>query len=180
MNAPRGFGLIEVMVSMAVLAIGIAVSIPMLAVGLDQGAEGRKVTSAQLLGTQVLERLRTEIRYDAEPTGGSLAGGPGFTLADAWKSDRLPYSSADVVNTGATGPLTTCNPAGVDDKIAYKVGPFRTAFEGNQYHLCYQLVPSTRTDVPPRSVEATIKVIWTSPSGGYQARWISGLLLEGR
>jgi prepilin-type N-terminal cleavage/methylation domain-containing protein len=176
----RGFGVVEVMVSMAVLAVGIAVSVPLLAVGLNQGAEGRKVTAAQHLGNQVLERLRTEIRYDAQPTGGSLTGGPGFSLADAWKSDRLPYSSEDVVNTGATGKLTTCNPAGVDDKIPYKVGPFAMAFEGNQYHVCYHLVPSTRTDVPAESVEATIKVIWTSATGGYAARWISGLLLNGR
>ena len=178
--SPRGFGVVEVMVSMAVLAVGIAVSVPLVAIGFNRGAEGRKVTAAQLLGNQVLERLRTEIRYDAEPTGGSLAGGPGFTLAEAWKSDRLPYSTADAVNTGATGKLATCNPTGVDDRIPYKVGPFPMAYEGNQYHVCYHLVPSARADVPAQSVEATIKVIWTAPTGGYAARWISGLLLNGR
>lgn len=179
-SGTRGFSLIEVMVAMAVLGIGIGVSVPLVALGIDRAADGRKVTAAEMLGTQVLERLRTEVRYDAEPTGGSLSGGPGFTLADAWKSDRLPYSSSDSVKTGATGRLATCNPAGLNDGVDYNVGPYRARHEGNEYFVCYDLVRSTRTDVPAESVEATIKVIWVGPSGAYAARWISGLLLNGR
>lgn len=179
----RGFGLVEVMIALAILAIGLVVTVPLLSYGIQRGASARKLTSAQLLGNQVLERLRTEVRYDAEPsvtaTGVDATSGT-FDLANAWRAERLPYLSSETLNTAEAGvSLTSCNPSGAADGATYKVGPWRVRYEGSEFFVCYRIAPSTRTDVPPHSVEATIKVIWHGSNGGWAARWVSGLLLSG-
>lgn len=180
----RGFGLVEVMIALAILAIGMVVTVPLLSYGIQRGASARKLTSAQLLGNQVLERLRTEVRYDAEPsvaaTGVDATSGA-FDLTNAWRAERLPYLSSETVTTAEAGiSLTDCNPDGAADGATYNVGPYRVRYEGSEFFVCYRLVPHPHTvGIPDNSVETTIKVIWHGSTGGWAARWVSGLLLSG-
>lgn len=178
-SSSRGFSLVEVMIAMAVLATGMIATGPLVHYAISRATEGRKVTAAQLLGTEIIERLRTEVRYDAEPASGTL-GTYAFTLADAWKADRLPYSTQDTVNTGAAGALTTCNPAGASDATTYKVGPFRAQYEAQQFYVCYDLVAApAAVAAPGTSVNATVKVLWPT-ANGWSARWLTSVLLDGR
>lgn len=180
----RGFGLVEVMVAMAILGIGLLAATALLVQGINRGAAARKLTSAQLLGGQILERLRTEIRYDAHSdavnTGYSSADGGGFTLTNAWRAERLPYKVNESGGAPA-GSLTDCNPSGTADGGAYHVGPFALRHEGSEYFVCYRIDPinvAAVPDAPANSRQATIKVLWRA-GGEWAARWITGPLLYG-
>jgi type II secretory pathway pseudopilin PulG len=172
------------MVAMVILLIGLTGTAGLITFGQNRGVVARKTTGAQLVAGEVLERLRQEVRYDAEPTtagcGGDTnhgcVGTAGFSTATAWQAERLPYASGDTV--AGTG---SCNPTGVDDGQTYDVGPFAVRHENQDFQVCYRLDPtaSTTAGIPQHSVDARVKVFW--PTGdGFGARWASALLPAGR
>ena len=180
---PRGFTIVEVLIAMSVLLIGLTGSAVLITRTIEKGTSARKITEGQLVALQTLDRLRAEVRVDAEPSGGSCnaanankgcAGGDKFQVANAWKAERLPYSTADVV--AGTG---SCNPGGVNDGVTYDVGPLPVDHEGNQFLVCYRLDPPAAAGVPAHSVDARIKVLWRV-HGGWGATWLSAILLDGR
>jgi type IV pilus modification protein PilV len=181
----RGFSLIEVMVAMTILLVGMTATAGLITRTIEKSSTARKVTAGQLVALQVLERLRAEVRTDAEPAGGSCdgsnaskkcAGGAQFETATAWKAERLPYASVDVA--AGTG---SCNPDPVADPLAYDVGPFAVSHEGNDFQVCYHLEKTklVLAGLPPDSLDARIKVLWRAP-GGWDATWLSGILVDGR
>jgi prepilin-type N-terminal cleavage/methylation domain-containing protein len=183
-SVARGFSLIEVMIAMVVLLVGLTGTTAAIAYAQGRGVQARKTTAAQTLATGVLERLRLEVRYDAEPTaegcGGETnhgcVGEDGFAAATAWKADRLPYGSADAVAGDGT-----CNPPGTEDGVEYPVGPFPVRYEQQDYQVCYRLDPTTSTlpGISPLSVDARVKVFYRT-GDGFEARWASALLTAGR
>lgn len=178
----RGYTLVEVMISMAVLMIGLLGSLAVINLGIIRTAHARKVTAAQHLGSEILERLRLEVRFDAEgslPAGASNSGvsnGGAFTAGSAWRGDRLPYLSSDSVPAAAGAVLTTCQPGG-SDGVDYGVGPLPFRVESNLYWACYGLAPGA-AGFPVNSVSAVVKVIWPS-SDGYRSRHVAGVLVSG-
>ncbi|WP_373044946.1 prepilin-type N-terminal cleavage/methylation domain-containing protein [Vulgatibacter sp.] len=164
----RGFSLIEVMVAMAVLAVGVAATLPMLKISIDRGTEARKQTTAQQLATEVLERLRTEIRFDA-----MAESNPAYVAADAWKFDVLPHEVAPA----APSATAACQPATLNDGFTYDYGPFPFQREGQTYLVCYELNVAgiqdargnNRIGIPINSAEARIRVLWRGADG----RWVS-------
>lgn len=177
----RGFTMVEILVSMAILLVGLLAGAKLMGEGIRQGAVGRKISTAQQLANEIIENLRIEVRFDIEAAAGSgTAGGAAVTAANAWKAERLPYSSKDSV-TPTTGALTTCNPAGaVDDPvIAYNVGPLPYRFEGSGYWVCYQVeAPNSATCLSDAAC-VTVKVLWQTELG-YQAHRAVAYLTSGR
>lgn len=179
----HGFTVVEVLIAMSVLLVGLTASAALITRTIEKGASARKITEGQLVAQQVLERLRAEVRVDAEPSGGSCnqadanqgcVAGAKFEPAQAWKAERLPYSTVDVA-AGAG----SCNPDGANDGVTYDVGPLPIDHEGNRFLVCYRLEPSAAAGVPLNSVDARIKVLWRVP-GGWGATWLSAILLDGR
>ena len=180
----RGFTLIEVMVAMVILLLGLTGTAGAIAYSQSRGVTARKTTTAQMVANQVIERLRHEVRYDAEPTaagcGGEenhgCVGSAGFAADTAWKAERLPYASADAVAGDGT-----CNPAGIEDGETYAVGPFAVRYEHQDYQVCYRLDPTATTlpGISPISLDARVKVVWRT-GDGFGARWASALLTAGR
>lgn len=183
-TAVRGFTLIEVMVAMVVLLIGLTGTAGAIVYSQHRGVEARKTTAAQMVASGVLERLRQEVRFDAEPAGAGCGGDEnhgcvgtaGFSNATAWKADRLPYASGDAVPGDGS-----CNPAGTEDGETYAVGPFAVRYEHQDYQVCYRLDPTATAlpGVPANSVDARVKVLWRT-GDGFGARWASALLPAGR
>jgi type IV pilus modification protein PilV len=184
-SAGRGFTLVEALVALTILLVGLTGAAGLVSRTIEKSASARKLTEGQFLALQVLERLRAEVRVDAEPTGGSCdgsqaskqcAGGAKFEVASAWKAERLPYSTVDL----AAGD-GSCNPTDVDDGVAYDVGPLPVRHDGNEFLVCYRLDKSTVAvaGLPPNSVDARVKVLWRN-HGGWGATWLSGVLLDGR
>jgi len=173
-----GFTLVEVLVSMAVLSIGLLVTLPLVTSALTRSVHGRKMTAAQYVGNSVLERLRFEVRFDPGPPSTSGCGGTTgctrgqeFTLANAWESERLPHSiNDDLVDQEA------CNPPGAGDAIDFNVGPFPIRLEDNTYQVCYALSASSAPTVILGTLEATVRVIWPSPIG-FGARTMTSVLI---
>lgn len=168
-----GFSLIEVMVAMAILAIGMAATAPLLTLSITRGAEARKTTTAQQLAQDLLERLRSEVRYDGE--GASPAT---LAAADAWKYDVLPH--APDTGTGGAG----CQPTGHDDGVAYDYGPFVFLREDQEFSVCYALTEISPTDparagLPLRSMDVRVRVIWRGAGGGVSTWSLSDLLVNG-
>lgn len=181
----RGFTLLEALIALTVLLVGVTGAAALISRTIEKGASARKLTEGQLLALQVLERLRAEVRVDAEPAGGSCdgskaskqcAGGAKFEPGNAWKAERLPYSTVDLAAGSGT-----CNPPDVDDGVAYDVGPLPLRHEGSEFLVCYRLEKSAVAvaGLPPNSVDARVKVLWRT-HGGWGATWLSGLLLDGR
>lgn len=184
-RAIHGFTLLEVLVALAMLFLGVTGSAALISRTIEKSTSARKITEGSLVALQTLERLRAEVRVDAEPVGGSCdgstphkgcAGGAAFAVDNAWKAERLPYSSDDVARGSQS-----CNPPGADDGVTYDVGPFAVRHEGNRYLVCYRL---ERTSVaalglPPTSVDARVKVLWPV-HGGWGATWLGTVLLDGR
>lgn len=181
----RGFSLIEVLIALSILLVGLAGSAGLITRTIEKSTSARKLTEGQQVALQTLERLRAEVRVDAEPAGGSCgggspsygcAGGARFEPAAAWKAERLPYAAVDLAAGNGS-----CNPAPVDDGVAYDVGPLPVQHEGNRFEICYRLDPSAMAvaGLPPNSVDARIKVLWRT-HGGWGATWLSGVLLDGR
>lgn len=182
----RGFSLIEVLMATLVLSIGLLSAGAFVSYTVRRSTEARRITTAQMVGNQVLERLRTEVRYDVEPwdrTGlitatGSSKGGL-FTMDNAWAADRLPYEADETM--APTAGVRSCNPQPtVADGQTYDVGPFMTQFEGNTYYICTRIVLSAIANLPTMTMEGTVKVMWRTPLGDYSARWVTGLLMNGR
>lgn len=174
----RGFSLIEVMVAMAVAAIGMAATIPLLALAIDRGSHARKLTTAQQLGVEVIERLRAEIRFDA-----TAESSPTFVAADAWKFDALPHAIAPAAPTATA----ECQPAGQDDGIVYDYGPYPFQREGSTFLVCYELNVAGTTDaqgnnrigIPVNSAEVRIRVLWRRAGGGWSSWSLSDILHAG-
>jgi len=181
MNA-RGFSLLEVLMAMVIVTIGVLGGARLLGLGIVRNTEARKTTAATHLANQIVERLRLEIRYDIEPASGSgTAGGAPFTADNAWKAERLPYASSDVVGPGASAALATCHPPGAEDNppVAYNVGPLPFASEGNSFWVCYRIdAPNTATCLADAAC-ATVKVIWAE-AGRYRAHRTLAFLASGR
>lgn len=177
----RGFTLIEVLVAMAVATIGALGGAALLALGMARTAEARRVSAANHLANQVIERLRLEVRFDLEADKGSgSVGGKDFTAEDAWRAERLPYSSKDSVEPSGSG-LPSCNPPGAEDNPAvdYNVGPLPFVFEGHRYLVCYQIEAPNSANCLPDAACARVKVIWAE-SGGYGAHRTLAYLTSGR
>ncbi|AKU91712.1 hypothetical protein AKJ08_2099 [Vulgatibacter incomptus] len=169
----------EVLVAMAVLAIGLVGSAQLIGYSIARSVQARKVSAAQHLGNEILERLRTEVRFDggmAGPVSG-LSEGVAVTAANAWAADRLPYRIDEAVN-GNGGAIAGCNPAGAVDPgpgTNYGVGPLAFRFEGNVYWVCYRLAAAP-AGYPTGSIDALVKVLWQGTSG-VQARHVSAVLV---
>lgn len=167
--ASRGFSMIEVMVAMVVLTIGLLAMTPLVSMAIGRGAHARKVTAAQHLAQDLLERLRAEIRYD-----GGLISNPALTADDAWKFDVLPHM-----------PDVNADPAGCqlgsDDTVAYDHGPFDFIREDHVFTVCYDLhaVTAAVPAVPAGSMEVRIRVLWRSAAGGWSSWSLSDLLVSG-
>jgi len=180
-NRSGGFTLIEVLTSMAVLSIGLLVTLPLVTNALNRTVHGKKTTAAQYIGNTILDRLRFEVRFDPPPravqtvacggvTTGCTNGGP-FTLETGWESEHLPHSPSDsLVDQDA------CNPPGAGANLAFNIGPIPVRLEGNSYTVCYMLTNSAAPGVLPNSVDATVRVIWPTPVG-FGARTTSSVLL---
>jgi|GEM_PF-1654421 len=181
-TAARGFTLIEVLVSMVVLSIGLVGSVAALGQSIRWSSQARKVTAAQLLGNEILERLRLEARFDGEngvpgAENSGLSKGGALDAANAWASDRLPYLSSDRVEASAGAQMATCNPAGAADGNDYGVGPFALRYEGNVYWVCYRIV-APAAGFPASSIGAFVKILWSGETG-IAASHVSGLLAGG-
>lgn len=178
----RGFTMVEVLIAMAILMIGVLAGAKLMGEGIRQGAVGRKTSTAQQLANQIIENLRIEVRFDLEAAAGTgTVGGAAFAAADAWKAERLPYSSHDSVGAAAGASLTTCNPAGAEDdpEIDYNVGPLPYRFEGNSYWVCYQIeAPNSATCLSDAAC-VTVKVLWPTERG-HQAHRAVAYLTSGR
>lgn len=178
----RGFTMVEILVAMVILLIGLLAGARLMGEGIGRGAQGRKVSSAQHLANQVIENLRIEVRFDLEPAAGSgTVGGSAFTAAQAWRAERLPYSSNDSVGAAAGAELATCNPQGAEDDpvVAYNVGPLPYRFEGSRYWVCYQIeAPNTATCLADAAC-ARVKVLWRTDRG-FQAHRAMAYLTSGR
>ncbi len=148
---------------MALMTIGVLGGAKLLGMGMARTVQARKLTAANHLANQVVERLRLEVRYDLEADEGTgTAGGDEFSTANAWRAERLPYSSNDAV--AAAAGLTTCNPPGAEDPAAidYNVGPLPLSFEATTYWVCYRIeAPNTATCLADAAC-ATVKVIWAA------------------
>jgi len=177
----RGFSLVEVLIAMVIVTIGVLGGARLLGMGIMRTTQAKKMTAANHLANQIVERLRLEVRYDIEPPAGSgTVGGAAFTAADAWKAERLPYSSKDLVGPGAGAALTTCNPPGEDDSPAtYNVGPLPFSFEGNSFWVCYRIEAPNTANCLADAACATVKVIW-SEAGRYRAHRTMAFLASGR
>jgi len=167
---------------MVVLSIGLVGSVAALGQSIRWNSQARKVTAAQLLGNEILERLRLEARFDGEnATGGAansgLSKGAALDTRNAWASDRLPYLSTDRVDAPPGASLSTCNPAGAADGNDYGVGPFALRYEGNVYWVCYGIV-APAAGFPAGSIGALVKVIWSGDQGT-AASHVTGLLVSG-
>lgn len=168
-RAMRGFSMVEVMVAMAVLAIGLLAMTPLVSMAIGKGAQARELTAAQLLAQDLLERLRAEIRYD-----GGLVSDPVLVAADAWKFDVLPHRN----DVNADPP--ECQVA-FDDTVAYDHGPFEFVREDHVFRVCYDLhaITAIVPAVPVNSMEVRIRVLWHNATGGWSAWSISDLLVSG-
>ncbi len=178
----RGFSLIEVLISMVVVTIGVLGGAGLLAMGMARNAEARRITAANHLANQVVERLRLEVRYDLEPPGGTgTVGGAEFTAEDAWKAERLPYSSQDSIQPSNSSGLPSCNPPGAEDDpvVNYNVGPLPFVFEGHRYLVCYRIEAPNPATCLADAACAHVKVIWTE-AGGYGAHRTMAYLTSGR
>lgn len=177
----RGFSLLEVMIAMAIVTIGVLGGAKLLGMGLMRSTQARKVTAAHQLANQVVERLRLEVRFDMEPVAGSgTVGGKDFTAEEAWKAERLPYSSNDSI-APAAGAILTCDPPGAEDPVAvaYNVGPLPFSFEANNFWVCYRIeAPNTATCLADAAC-AHVKVIWAE-TGGFRAHRTVAYLTSGR
>ena len=167
----RGFTLIEVMIAMGVLLIGILAMAPVLSMSIERGTHARKLSTAQHLAEEILERLRLEIRYDANPPAST------FSAADAWKYDVLPHAT----NAAAAG--ADCQPAGFEDGFTYDYGPYLFSRADQTYRVCYSLTPvdtnqPRHANLPPTSAEVRVRVLWRGLSG-WSSWSISDLLVGG-
>lgn len=165
---------------MAIVTIGVLGGAKLLGMGLLKSTQARKVTAAHHLANQVVERLRLEVRFDMEAAAGTgTVGGGEFKAEEAWRAERLPYSSNDAVTP--TSGVTTCNPPGAEDAtaIAYNVGPLPFSFEANNFWVCYRIeAPNTATCIADAAC-AQVKVIWAE-TGGFRAHRTVAYLTSGR
>ncbi len=170
-DRPRGFSMIEVMVAMAVLAIGLIATAPLLSMAIQRGNHARKVTAAQHLAQDLLDRLHAEVRYDGSVT---TATNPTLAAADAWKFDVLPHLP------GVDTDHADCQLAG-EDGIAYDYGPFEFVREEHKFSLCYDLesVVGAVPPVPFGTMSVRIRVFWRNATGGWTAWSLSDLLVSG-
>jgi prepilin-type N-terminal cleavage/methylation domain-containing protein len=182
-TATRGFSLIEVMVAMAIGTVVMLATMPLISYAIRRGAEGRHLTTAQQLASEILENLRNELRYDAG------AGSPGSAeFDDAWAYDVLPHAVKDASAPAAAAEGgVSCQPAGQDDGVTYHYGPYPFAREGNTFYACYALLQAAasdpkgnaRTGIPAGSGETIVRVLWRDPAGGWSSWALGGLLHAG-
>lgn len=165
----RGFSLIELMVAMAVLAVGLIAMAPLVTMAISRGAHARKVTAAQHLAQDLLERLRAEIRYD-----GGVTSNPTLAEGDEWKFDSLPHMP------DADEAEEDCQ-LGFDDGVDYDYGPFDFIRETHVFRACYALeaVTAAVPAVPAGTMRVQIRVLWQSPSGGWSSWSLTDLLVSG-
>lgn len=163
-----GFSLIEVMVALAVLAVGLLAMAPLVSQAIVRGSYARKSTAAQLLAQDLLERLRAEIRYD-----GGLQGEP-VLPAGEWKFDVLPHTpDLDANHAG-------CHLAG-DDGVLYDHGPFEFVREDQLFTVCYDLhaVVGAVPPVPLGTMSVRIRVQWRAANGSWTSWSLGDLLVSG-
>lgn len=176
----RGFSLVETLVALAILGIGLAATFQLFGHTVRRAQAGRSLTAARMVAMQVLERLRLEVRHDAEPDQptGSVGGEP-FRIEEAWRAERLPWRSVDEAVPGPGAELATCNPAGTEDGVAWRVGPFPIEQGGVRFWICYGLHPvPAGSGFPPGSQAAAVKVLWRSPAG-FRAQRFTSILASG-
>lgn len=78
MSAPRGFGLTEVMLSSALLAIGMAASLSVIRNLEDSYAHQRLLTQALNLSEQTMEGLLVQYADSSQLTPNTTHTGPGY------------------------------------------------------------------------------------------------------
>ena len=179
----RGFNLLEVMVAMTVLGIGLIGTAPLLSWAIQRGAVARSQTHAQQLASELLEGLRTELRFDAE---GRSPGSAGF--GDGWRARVLPH---EVKEPGAPAAGCVngicCQLPGKDDGVRYHYGPLAFTREGWPFYACYALKRAATADprgkgrrgMPDGSAEAHVKVLWRDARNGWSSLTLGDLLLAG-
>lgn len=168
-----GFTLVEVLVAMAVLLVGLLATAPLVSQAVVRGGQARKLTAAQLLGQEILERLRAEVRYDS-----NAASSPDLAPEDAWRFDVLPHAPDRKAKPEG------CQPPGLDDGVPYDYGPFRFLREDERFDVCYRLEEVNPADpetsaLPVGSVRATVRVMWRAPDGGWSSWSVGDLLVSG-
>jgi len=169
----KGFTLVEVMVSMAILGVGSLATIGIMTMSIQRAVTARKLTTAQQLGQDILERLRAEVRYD-----GIRISNPNLPAQDAWKFDVLPHGIGTTAGAG-------CQPDGLDDGVEYGYGPYVFRREDQDYRVCYRLLligsaDLDRANLPDGTTDARVRVLWTRPDGGWASWAMSDLLVTGR
>lgn len=163
----RGFALTEVLIAMVVLATGMLAMTPAVSAAIRRGTHARKVTVAQNLAQDLLERLRAEIRYD-----GGLISDP--AALDGWRFNFLPHSPL-------AAPVPACSEGELNDDFSYNHGPLVFVREPWEFTVCYSLARIAAT-VPVLAIETTeirIRVSWRNASGGWSSWSLSDLLVGG-
>lgn len=181
--AARGFSLIEVMVSIAVLAIGLTATFPLVSYSVQRAANARRETLAQQIGVEVLEHLRTETRFDTLGASAPDLNGGG-TVDGFWRREVLPHDNGAALagsGTLANGqPIPGCledNAAATDFGGGAVVGPFWMTRGGEVFAVCYSVGINGPNPCPSDTcqVRALVKVLWRS-AGTVVARRVPGRL----
>ncbi len=173
----RGFSLLEVLVSVGILAIGLTAMMPLVSYATQRQATARREATAAAIAVEYTEALRNEIRFDTQgATRLDLAGGA--NLSTYWRAEVLPHTidyaeaSAPLVVNGR--PLPGCN----DDQNGgpgeqMRVGPIPVVREGEHFSVCYDLTNANPANPCPGGnclVQGVVKVLWRAPNGQTLAR----------
>lgn len=163
MSAARGFNLLEVMIAGSILGIGLLTSVPLLTFTIERSSHARKVTAGQLVADEVMERLRSEVRFDPK-----AQANPTVDAASLWHADVLPHAS------GYDSPTWTVQREGNGYRVAYAID----APAANTDCSGTALAAGSRA-LPADARCATVTVEWSKPDGSPGRHVATSLLLPG-
>jgi len=175
-SSSRGFSLIEVMISTVLLAIGLTATFPLVSYATQRSQVGRRETTALYVGQDMLEKLRSDVRYNIEG-GGCTAGGAPLTQSTMWAADCLDVSHFAVNAMAAVEVDGKALPTCGDDGTPFSgIGPFAVEREGELFTVCYLV--DGRESCPGVSCRerGTVKVLWRGGNGRVSSRTISTIM----